>query len=174
MIYFLVSFVLDIILSNFISLGYQNVNLFFPEILVSSIPISYILIKNKKVFFTVTIFIGIIYDLLYSDVFLINLYYLILFGLFLYIFYNNRKVTVSNVFLISVFGLVLYDVFIFIILILINYSSFNINDFYYKMKNSLLINMSYIIISLFILKSRIFGHKKTSKKSLKRRTYHII
>ncbi len=168
MIYLIVSAVLDLFLSSFVSLGYQNINYFFPLILVSSLPISFLLIKNKKLFFTSIIVLSILYDLLYSDIVLINLYYFILYGLFLYIFYSNKKASILNILLISLGGIILYDSFIFLILILTNYSSLYIRLLLYKISHSLALNIIYVVLSLIILNSRIFGYKKRRRKVLKR------
>lgn len=168
MIYLFISVIIDMFLSIFISSGYQNISIFFPLVLVSSLPIAYFLIKNKKFFFAVIIIIGIIYDFLYSDIILINLYYFLLYSFFIHIFYINRKETVLNLIIISVLGFIFYDLFIFVTLILLDYSNFIITDFYYKMSRSLLVNISYVLISIMILKSRIFGYKNYLKKSLKK------
>ncbi len=164
MIYTLISFFLDTLLSLSINSAYQNINIFFPLIFVSSIPISYILIKSKKLFFITYIIFGILFDFLYSDIIFINLYYYLLTGLFCYIFYSNHKITYLNITLISILSFILYDVYIFLILILIGYSNFNISSFFYKISHSVIINISYIIISILILKSRILVCKNCFKK----------
>ena len=164
MIYTLISFFLDTLLSLSIDSAYQNINIFFPLIFVSSIPISYTLINNKKLFFITYIIFGILLDLLYSDIIFINLYYFILTGLFCYIFYSNHKITYLNITLISILSFILYDVYIFLILILIGYSNFNISSLFYKISHSLILNISYIIISILILKSRILVCKNCFKK----------
>lgn len=165
MIYLIISFFLDILLSNSLASAYQNINYFFPEILICSLPIAYNLIKNKKIFFSLIIFLGIIYDLLYSDIALINLYYFLLYSLFLYIFYNQKKPSLINIIIISLIGTIFYDIYIFFILILIEYSKFKIDFLSCKITHSLLINILYILISVLLLKSRIFGLKKRRKKA---------
>ena len=163
MIYIFITFILDILFSNIISLAYQNINYFFPLLLVSSIPIFYLLIKNNLKFFTIIIIIGLLYDLLYSDIFLINTYYFLLYSFFIYIFYLNKKITFLNIFLLSFLGIILYDTFIFFILIFLDYSTFKIQYLYYKELRSILVNIIYIIFSYLLLKSRIFGSKKHIK-----------
>ena len=117
---------------------------------------------------------GIIYDTLFSDIFLINSYFFILYGLFINNYYKKYDPKVLNILILSILGIVFYDVFIFFILILIKYSNFEIDDFYYKIMRSILINIIYVLLSIIILKSRIFGHKKRSKRGLKRHLLHNI
>ena len=168
MIYYFITIFLDFLLSTFISSTYQDLNMFFPLILVGSLPIVYVLLKNKKLFFVLVVISGIIFDTLFSDIFLINSYYFVLYGLFINNYYNKSDVKVLNILLISVLGCVFYDVFIFFLLIFINYSDFKINYLYYKIANSILINIIYVLLSLIFFKSRIFGYKRRKKRGLKR------
>lgn len=164
MIYLIISFLLDIIFSTSLPSAYQNISYFYPLLLISSFPIGYSLIKNKKVFFIIVIVLGIIYDLLYSDIVLINLYYFLFYSLFLYIFYNNKDKTYFNIILIGTLGVIFYDFYLFLILNLTKYSNLKIDYLYYKIIHSLGLNITYILISVLLLKSRIFGYKKRRKK----------
>ena len=174
MIYFFITIFLDFLFSTFISCVFQNINIFFPVVLVSSLPVIYILLKNEKLFFILIIITGIIYDILFSDVVLINSYFFILYGLFINNYYKKHNPKVLNILIISILGIVFYDSFIFFILILIKYSSFEINDLYYKIIRSILINTIYVLLSIILLKSRIFGYKKRRKRDLKRYLLHNI
>ena len=120
MIYLIISFFLDIIFSLSFPLAYQNISYFFPIVLISSFTIGYSLIKNKKMFFCLVIIFGIIYDFLYSDIALLNLYYFSLYSLFIYIFYNNKNKSYFNIILISTLGIIFYDFYLFLILNLLN------------------------------------------------------
>ena len=66
MIYLLISAFLDILLSFNIPLNFGDINYFFPALFISSIPISYLLIKRKSLFFSLIILISIIYDILFN------------------------------------------------------------------------------------------------------------
>lgn len=164
MIYLIITIFLDIISSVFISTTYQNINIFFPFILIGAFPLFYSVVKNKKVFFLVIIVLGVIHDTLFSDIFLINTYYFLLYSLFIYAFYSNHKPSVLNVLLISVIGTLTYDIFVFFILVLTNYSTFKIEDLYYKIKNTVLTNLIYITTSMVFLNSRKFGSEKRKKR----------
>lgn len=164
MIYLIISFFLDIIFSLSFPLAYQNISYFFPIVLISSFTIGYSLIKNKKMFFCLVIVFGIIYDFLYSDIALLNLYYFSLYSLFIYIFYNNKNKSYFNIILISTLGIIFYDFYLFLILNLLNYSDLKIDYLYYKIVHSLFFNIIYILLSVLILKSRIFGYNNYRKK----------
>ena len=162
MIYLIISTIIDLLLSTNITNTYQNLNYFFPLILITSLPISYLLTKNKIIFFIAIIIIGIIYDLLYSDIPLINLYFLILLTLLTKIFYQNKKPTTLNITILTLIGVITYDLYLSLILILTKTQNITINDIIYKETHSLILNIIYLILSLIILKSRIFGSKKKS------------
>lgn len=164
MIYLGFTFFLDIFLSLFISVSYQNINLLFPCILVGCFPVYYFLVKNRKIFFILLIVTGIIYDTLFSDIFLINTYYYLFYGLFIYSFYENHNPSILNISIISVLGVCFYDVYIFFILIFIQYSVFNLSYLTYKIKNTFLINLVYLTVSILLLRSRIFGLKRRKKR----------
>ena len=164
MIYLIISTIIDLLLSTNITNTYQNLNYFFPLILITSLPISYLLTKNKIIFFIAIIIIGIIYDLLYSDIPLINLYFLILITLLTKIFYQNKKPTTLNITILTLIGVITYDLYLSLILVLTKTQNITINDIIYKETHSLILNIIYLILSLIILKSRIFGSKKSLNK----------
>ena len=166
MIYLIISTIIDLLLSTNITNTYQNLNYFFPLILITSLPISYLLTKNKIIFFIAIIIIGIIYDLLYSDIPLINLYFLILLTILTKIFYQNKKPTTLNITILTLIGVITYDLYLSLILILTKTQNITINDIIYKETHSLILNIIYLILSLIILKSRIFGSKKVLTKSI--------
>lgn len=163
MIYLLISIILDLTTSTLITSTYQNINFFFPQILISSLTISYLLIKPKKLYFITIIPLGIIYDIYYSDIFLINTYFIILQGLFIQTFYKNYQKKVTNTFIISTLTLISYDIYIFLTLTLLKIQNLKITELYYKISHSLILNITYIIISIIILKSRIFTNKNKFK-----------
>ena len=174
MIYIFITTILDFVLSLFISSTYQHINTFFPVLFISSVPIIYHVLKNKQLFIPLLVIVGIIYDLLFSDIFLVNSYYFILYSFFVYNYYQNHYSKIINIVLISILGVVVYDIYVFFILIFIKYSLFDINDLYYKIGKSLLINFIYVNLSMVLLKSRIFGFKKRRKRVKKNRLLHNI
>ena len=106
MIYIFISLFIDLFLYNFIPYSYQNINMFYLEIFISSLPIAYLLIKNKKIFLCMIIVISVLYDFLFSDMVFINLYFFILYFMFLSFYYKARKPSFFNIFLISIIGVI--------------------------------------------------------------------
>lgn len=159
MIYFLISLFLDMLLSNILPNTYQNLTYFFPLILLTALPISYLLIRNNKIFFPLVILTGLLYDVLYSDIFLINTYYFILVMLFLYVFNKNKTPSIFNIIFITLSIIIFYDIYLFFTLILLKYAVFEIEYLLYKIIRTIPLNLLYLIFSLLVLKSRIFSAK---------------
>ena len=164
MIYILFTFILDLCLCSFICVSFQNIDFLFPSVLVVSVPIFYNLVKDKKLFFLIMLILGIIYDTLFSDIFLVNTYYYLLFGFFIYVFYENHSISFINLIIISVLGLFFYDIFVFFILIFTDYAFFSFNNLLYKLERTFLLNLIYLLFSILILKGRIFGLKRSKKR----------
>lgn len=174
MIYLIITIILDLQLSAIINTAYQNLNYIFPNLLIISLPQAYNLVKNKKIIIISTVLIGIFYDTLYSDIFLLNTYFLTMYILLIYIFYDNKKATYLNVIALSFLGIIFYDSYIFFVLIFLNYATFKIDDLYYKIKHTILLNSIYLLLSILILKSRIFKIKKRKIKAKKHILKHSI
>lgn len=162
MIYFLFSFILDVVFNDMFFSCYGDLDYFFSSILICAIPLSYFLIDNKKLFFFIIVFFGLLYDFLYSDIFLLNTYFFVFLGLFLNVFYKNFRFSFLNILIISVLGFIFYDVFVFFILIFLYLYSFDINDLLYKFSHSLLVNFMYAFISILVC-GRILGFKYKKK-----------
>lgn len=160
MIYLFISLTIDLILSAATNLSYQDITYFFPLILVSSLPISYLLTKRKYLFLIFITLIGVLYDLIFSEIVLLNLYYFLLIGFIIHMFYQTKKQTPFNLIILSILCFIFYDIYLSITLILIEYQTFNINDLIYKITHSLIPNILYIVLSTIVLKSRIFGSEK--------------
>lgn len=163
MIYFFITVCLDLFLSTFVSSTYQNISIYFPCVLIGIIPIIYHVFRSKRLFVIVMLILGTFYDLLFSDIFLVNTYYFLLCAVFSYFYFKGHKASFLNIFILSICFTCFYDIFVFFILILTNYSKFTIYELYYKIKNTILINFIYTALVLFLLKSRIFGYKKKKK-----------
>ena len=133
---------LDGLLIHYIPSYYHNINYFYPMLTISLIPFLYY--DNIKDYYKFIFILGIIYDLFYSNLFLFNSL------IFLLLNKNNIKILklMKNIILTYMFlviiNILLYDLILFILTSLIS-NSFIINDYFYKISRSLLVN---IIVSL--------------------------
>ena len=156
-IYLLVSLLvvfLDGIIIYFIPSYFNNINYFYPMLTISIIPFSY-LCSKKKIYFLV-FFIAIIYDLLYSNIFLYNT---ILFTFFINIdikIIKSFKDSLLLFILLAILNIIIYDVISFLLIILTSYQSVSIYDLIYKIDHSLLLNIMSVFVFWFLFKKNTY------------------
>lgn len=147
----LITVILDGLISYFIGGYFNNLNYFYPMLTISFIPFIYLGLKKKSYIFI--IITGIIYDLLYSSIFLYNV---ILFFILI-----NIDMKISECFkdslllflLLSLFNIIFYDVIGFIITIIVNYQSITIYDLIYKINHSIILNIMSVFVFWFLCKN---------------------
>lgn len=146
MIYFVVSVILDILLSLVI----PSNSLFLPLIFVTSIPLLYIIL-GKKTYYILLILNGVLYDLLYSDLILLYVLLFIILGVINF-FVNKKKI-------FSILYTFLLNTFVYNLLYFIIYNKTLNIRFLYILGSSYLLNLLYLFISLIVLKSHILSKR---------------
>ena len=141
--------ILDGIIVYYIPSYFNNISYLYPMLTISFIPF---LIRKKKHNIYLIIIIGLLYDLLYSNIFLYNVF---IFCLLAYInnlishyFKDSLLLFVS----LGIINIVIYDTITFILVIITSYQTITLNDLLYKIENSILLNFMSIIFFYFWLK----------------------
>ena len=145
MIYLIMTVFLQILFSNLNILYFS----FFPFFILISIFFLYFIIDHR-ILIVYIICSGLVYDILYSNIFLLNTICFVLIVFLFDFYYKKRKVSFKNFNYIS---LLLFILYLFIILLFNR--SFNI----YRIKYVFIINVIFYIISLIVLNRRIFSRK---------------
>ena len=105
----IISFILDWIINNIVNYQYNNLSLFTPLLTIVCIFLIYPLFKKKKNnYFIVLFIIGIIYDLLFTNLIIVNRFLFLLIGYITKYIYDNYElniltITISLIFIISVY-----------------------------------------------------------------------
>lgn len=151
-----ITFLIDFLISYFIPFNFNNLNYFYPMLLIVLIVYLYKKIDDKK-YLKLVLIIGIIYDLLYSYIFILNALIFLLFAKIIkkinkYIEINN----IISIILIIVF-IFLYDLIIFCLVYLTKYNLVTFNDLLYKFSHSIILNISFYIILIIVLKNVKFN-----------------
>lgn len=154
-----ITFLIDFLISYFIPFNFNNLNYFYPMLLIVLIVYLYKKIDDKK-YLKLVLLIGIIYDLLYSYIFILNALIFLLFAKIIkkinkYIEINN----IISIILIIVF-IFLYDLIIFCLVYLTKYNLVTFNDLLYKFSHSIILNISFYIILIIVLKNVKFNKIK--------------
>ncbi len=143
----IVSFILDGIISNFISLD----SYLKPLFTVVSLIIIYPFLHNKQNEYLKIAFItGILYDIIYTNTIFLNAIIFILLAFTIIkinVFITNNFI---NVGFISLFIVIIYKIVNFFILVIIGYLNLNFNVLLNSIIKSLLLNILYTVVAYFI------------------------
>lgn len=144
----IVSFILQGILSNFINIDTNIFNLLLP--IVALIIIYPYFRKNNRKYFIYAGIYGFLYDLIYTDTFILyaGLFVIISFIIsILNIMFSNN---IINIGFITTIVIIIYRVITYSILVIVNYLNFDIGILFKSIYSSLLLNIIYAIIIYFI------------------------
>lgn len=143
-----ISFILQGILSNFISIDTNIFNLLFP--IVALIIIYPYFRKNNSKYFIYAGVYGLLYDLIYTDTFILYA------GLFIIIAFIISKLNIIfsnniiNIGFITTIVIATYRTITYFVLVVVNYLEFDMNILFKSIYSSLLLNVIYAIIIYFI------------------------
>ena len=154
----IICIILDYLIAFFIPNYFNNLNLFYPMLTLTFIIYLYKKINNKK-YYKIVITSGIIYDLLFSYLFLFNT---LVFILFAKIMIKIDKLIRYNI-VVSIVMLILfiflYDLILFGLVYISSYNSVTFNDLIYKFYNSLLLNIIFYVILTIIFNKKILNKR---------------
>lgn len=147
------SFLLDGILSNFLPFMTSDLSIFTPLLTVTSLVIIYPFYKKNNKKFLITAFIlGIIYDLFYTNLLLLNGFIFLVLGEIIILlnkeFGDSHLKNILHIFII----IVLYELLTSIIIVIFNLVPISIDKVLYKISHSLLLNLIYGELFYIVLK----------------------
>lgn len=153
----IISFLLDGIISNFIPVN----GIFYPLFSLVSIIVIYPYVI-KEDYFKYSFFIGLSYDLIYTNTVIFNAcLFLILSFLIskIYILINDSKI---GLILITVISIILYRSISYFVIFLTGNTTFEFNILFKSIYSSLIINVIYVIIlsTITFLLNRKYRFKK--------------
>lgn len=155
----IISFVLDSIVSNIVSLN----SWFIPLFTLMSLIIAYPYFNgNIKNYFITCFITGLFYDLIYTDTIIIHAFLFVLIGFIItrlnLIFSNNYL----NVMIMAIICIILYRFISYGLLLITNNISFNFTLLLKSIYHSLILNMIYVA-GVFILTDKISLKLKIKK-----------
>ncbi|MFA5603103.1 MAG: hypothetical protein WDA21_05210 [Bacilli bacterium] len=160
---FLISFILDGLISGFIMPYYNNTAILFPMFSIVILSLIYPYFNNDdKSYLKLLLAFGLLYDITYTNTLFLNMTLFFLIGISIKLIYLVIPVNIISITITSVITISLYHLLNFIVLNIINYNNYNIKDLGYIISHSLIINIIYTIITFLILNiiSRKFKIKK--------------
>ena len=136
----IISIILDGVFSNFS-------NIFFPLFSLSLLPIIY---KHKKNLIIYSLIIGLIYGLIFTNMFLLEIISYYICSLFIICFFKKFNYNIYNLLLNTLLNIILYRTINFIVLSLSNIIPFSISLLFKSIYSSLILNIIYIILIYLI------------------------
>lgn len=160
MIYILIFFVilLDYLLIYFIPSYFNNLYLFYPMLTLTLTVFLYKKVDNKNYLKTVFL-IGIIYDFLFSYIFLFNSLIFLMFAKLIKKIYKYLRCNLITQIILVICFIFIYDLFLFLLIRISNYNNVLFIDLVYKVKNSILLNITFYCF-LYISSRKVKYFKK--------------
>ena len=156
----LISIVLDGILSNFLPYLVNDLSLFTPMLTVIEIFMIYPFFRKKEKNYFITIFIvGMIYDLLYTNLVFFNGVLFLIIGFISLEIYKNFEISYLKLIIYLILIISAYEILTGIILLVFNMVPVTLYKVLYKITHSLILNiiygeLIYLIINLIPKKYR--------------------
>lgn len=152
-IIFVISFLLDGILTNYLPYMVSDLSLFTPLLTVTSLVIIYPLLKkDKKKYLIFTFTAGILYDLFYTNLLFFNGFIFLVLSFIIMKLYEVFGTGYLKILVHVLLIIVLYESLTALLIIIFNLVPMNIDKLLYKISHSLLLNLIYAEIVYFILK----------------------
>ena len=158
-IYVIISFLLDGLLSNITSFNLVNPSWFKTIYSIISLVVIYNYFDNKIKYLSIIIFLGIIFDIVYTNTFILNvvvfsLIYIVLSFLDYIIPNNIITINIKSIACIS-----LYHILTYIILLLSNYNNYSIKLLGLIILRSIIMTIIYTTLS-YIIMNKIYDDKR--------------
>ena len=158
-IYVILSFLLDSLMSNILPLNLTDPSWFKTIYSVISLVILYNYFDNQKKYLSILIVLGIFFDIIYTNTFIVNI---IVFLIIYFILSQLDYIITTNIFTInlkSITCISLYHILTYIILLLANYNNYSIKLLGIILLRSLIMTIIYTTISYLIM-NKIYDNKR--------------
>ena len=151
-IYSIISFLIDGLISNYTSIDIANPSYFRTIYSLIALIIIYNFFDNENKYLKILLVIAILFDIVYTNTFLLNIIIFLLIYLVIKkinIIIPNNLLTINIKSLIAIF---LYHILSYIILLLVNYNNYPIRILFIILVRSITMTIIYTTISYLIMK----------------------
>ena len=150
-----ISFIIDYFVSLYLPYEKNNLSYFTPLFIPILIYLLYPLFKNRKKYILISIIIGIIYDLIYTNLLFFNgiIFFLISIITMLIYKYFKNNIYLNIIYLLLI--IIFYELISILIYMLFGIINISFNDIIYRITHIIIINIIYGTILYMII-----SHKK--------------
>ena len=157
-IYVIISFLLDGLVSTILPFNLTNPSIFKTIYSIVSLVIIYNYFDNKQKYLTILIVLGIFFDIVYTNTFILNIVVFIIIYIFLTSIDYMIPTNIITINIKSISCVSLYHILTYIILLLANYNSYSLKILVIILLRSILMNIIYTSISYLIM-NKIYDNK---------------
>ena len=159
----IISLFFDGLLTNYLPYLINNLSLFTPLLTLTTIFIIYPYYRKKEKEYFITVFIvGIIYDLLYTNLLFFNAILFLFIALITRYIYKNYEVTYLKLLVYLILIIIIYESTTALLILTFNLVPITLNKLIYKIEHSILLNLIYGELVYFILNKIPEKYKKIS------------
>lgn len=151
-IYLVLSFILDNFMSNIFPSTLTDISYFTTIYIIISFVIIYPYFSNEKKYYILLMIFGLLFDVLYTGTFILNIVLFLVIGIFVKILNNVFPENVFTTNIISVIVISLYHILSFIILSLVGSISYDFMLLVNIIIHSVIMTIIYTSISYFGMK----------------------
>lgn len=149
----IISLILDGLLSNYLPYLVNDLSIYTPLFTLISIFIIYPLYRKKEKLYFIHIFsLGVLYDLLYTNLLFFNGVLFIIIGLVIKYIVKNYELGFIKIILYMIIIITLYESLTVLFLVIYNVVPVSFSQLIYKISHSLILNIIYGEIMFLILK----------------------
>ena len=149
-VFILISFFLESIVSNYINYS----SIFIPLFTLTSIVFSVSYFQLEKEYFKICILFGFLYDITFSNTLFINSILFLIIGFITKIINYYLPNNILNNIISLIINIIFYRISIYLICVLANILDFNLLYLFKSIYSSLIINIIYIVFIYIILNLR--------------------
>lgn len=157
--YVIISFLLDGLLSNYTGFSLVDPGWFKTIYSIISLVIIFNYFDNKKKYLSILVVLGIFFDIVYTNTFILNIVVFLL----IYLALSNLDYMMpTNIITINIKSIVCistYHIITYIILLLSNYNDYSIKLLFLILLKSLIMTIIYTTIS-YLLINKIYDNKR--------------
>lgn len=157
----LISIYLDGLLTIYLASFFNNLSIFTPLFTLITIGILGFNLKDKKnKYLTISFVVGLIYDLLYTNILFLNSFLFLIIALITIRIINRYSFNFFKLIIYLLTVIIVYEFIYFLLIIIIYPKIYTPIDLIYKISHSLLLNIVYGEFLYFLLEK--YGHVEKS------------
>lgn len=150
--YLIFSFILDGVMSNYVSINLIDPSIFRTIYSLVALVIIYDYFKNDRKYLYIIVTLGILFDIVYTNTFILNIIVFLVIYLILekldYLIPTNL-LTINLKTLISIFT---YHIMTYLILLMVHYNNYNLSLLWKILTRSIIMTIIYTSISYLVIK----------------------